>query len=92
MDRHSGEPNQGRLIVTYDALGTISVDEMLHALVADFKALRDLYNVQYVKGSMLRLTVTNEYGEEVAVRRPAGGTIRVMDTHHYRPACKDYDL
>lgn len=80
------------LTIDYKALGTISIDELAHALIEDIQALKDIYNIQYVKRPRLRFLPTNEYGEEVRVRRPAGGTIRYMDTHHYRPACKDYDL
>lgn len=80
------------LTIDYKALGTISIDELAHALIEDIQALKDIYNIQYVKRPRLRFLPTNEYGDEVRVRRPAGGTIRYMDTHHYRPACKDYDL
>lgn len=80
------------LLIAYKELGTINIDELAHALIEDIHALKDIYNVRYVKNARLRLCVTNEYGEELKVRRPAGGTIRYMDTHHYRPACKDYGL
>lgn len=80
------------LTIGYKQLGTISIDEFAHALVQDIQALKDIYNISYVKGSRLKLFVTNEYGEELRVRRPTGGYIHYMDTHHYRPACKDYDL
>ncbi len=80
------------LTIDYKALGTISIDELAHALIEDTQALKDIYNIQYLKRPRLRFLPTNEYGDEVRVRRPAGGTIRYMDTHHYRPACKDYDL
>ncbi len=80
------------LTIAYKALGTISIEELTHALIEDMQALREIYNIQYVKNPRLRLYVTNEYGEEIRVRRPTGGTIYYMDTHHYRPACKDYDL
>jgi len=80
------------LTIGYKQLGTISIDELAHAVFEDIQALKDLYDVRYVRGARLRLLVTNEYGEAITVRRPAGGTIQYMDTHHYRPACKDYDL
>jgi len=88
--RKSFEPNG--LTIDYKGLGTISIDEFAHAVVEDVQALKDIYNIRYVKNPRLRLYVTNEYGEEITVRRPTGGTIKYMDTHHYRPACKDYDL
>jgi len=88
--RGSFEPNG--LTIDYKALGTISIDELAHALIEDIQALKDNYNIRYVRRPRLRFLPTDEYGDEVRVRRPAGGTIRYMDTHHYRPACKDYDL
>ena len=89
-DKGSFEPRG--LTIAYKALGTISIDELAHAIVEDIQALKDIYHVSYVKGSRIKLFVTNEYGEEMKVRRPTGGTIHFMDTHHYRPACKDYEL
>lgn len=87
------EPFEPRgLVIGFKELGTISIEELTDALVEDMKALRDIYNVQYVKGCRLKIFATNEYGEQIKVRRPAGGYIYYMDTHHYRPACKDYDL
>ena len=86
----SFEPNG--LTIAYKELGTMHIDEFAQALLADIEALKEIYHVHYVRSSSLRLHVTNEYGEEYDVRRPAGGRIFYMDTHHYRPACKDYDL
>lgn len=80
------------LVIAYRQLGTISIDELRDALVEDIQALKDIYNVRYLKNARLKLFVTNEYGEELKVRRPGGGRIHIMDTHHFRPACKDYDL
>ena len=80
------------LLIAYEQLGTISIEEFKHALIEDINALKDLYNVQYVTAPRLKIYVTNEYGERIRVRRPTGGTIFYMDTHHYRPACKDYEL
>ncbi len=86
------DSNSKGLTISYRQLGTISIDELLQALIQDVHALRDVYNIQYVKSPRLRLFATNEYGEEVRVRRPTGGPVNYLDTHHYRPACKDYDL
>ncbi len=80
------------LIVSYRALGTISIEELAHALIEDIQALKDIYRISYVRGSRLKLIATNEYGEEISVQRPTGGSVFYLDTHHYRPACKDYDL
>jgi hypothetical protein len=45
-----------------------------------------------VTAPRLKIIATNEYGEQIRVRRPAGGYVYYMDTHHYRPVCRDYDL
>lgn len=92
MSDEKWRPDPRALTIDYRELGTISIDELAHAVIEDIQALKDLYNVRYVKAPRLRFYVTNEYGEEIRVRRPTGGTINYMDTHHYRPACKDYDL
>lgn len=78
--------------IDYNGLGTISVDELAHALVEDVQALKEIYNLQYVTGPRLRIYPTNEYGESVQLVRPQGGKLKFLDTHHFRPACKDYDL
>lgn len=91
MKNRGGFEPQG-LTISYKELGTISIDELAHAVLEDIQALKDIYNVQYVKASRMKLLVTNEYGEVIRVCRPGGGRIHFMDTHHYRPACKDYEL
>jgi hypothetical protein len=92
MRKRNGPFEPSGLFIGYRELGTINIDELGHAVITDIHALKDIYNVQYVKGCGLKLFVTNEYGEEIKVRRPTGGYIYYMDTHHFRPACKDYDL
>lgn len=80
------------LLIEYRELGTIHVDELAQALIADINALKDIYNIQYVKAAHLRLPVTNEYGEPLQVTRPGGGRLFKIDTHHFTPTCKDYEL
>ena len=80
------------LVIEYKALGTITIDELAHAIMEDIQALKSEYNVRFVTGVRLRLPVTNEYGDPLRVRRPGGGTMDRIDTHHYRPACLDYNL
>ncbi len=87
--RPHGPPN---LTISYKELGTISIDEMTHALVGDMQALKEIYNVRFIKGARLTILSTNEYGEAAKVRRPQGGSIHYMDAHHFRPSCLDYDL
>lgn len=84
------EPNG--LTIIYRELGTINIDELAHAVWEDIQVLKDIYNVRYVKAPRLKIFVTDEHGDALRVRRPGGGTIHYLYTHHYRPACKDYDL
>jgi hypothetical protein len=93
MSENKNKPFElGGLTISYKELGTISIDELMHAVVQDIRALRDTYNIKFVKGPRLRLCATDEYGVPVKVRRPTGGKLVFMDTLHYRPACKDYEL
>jgi hypothetical protein len=84
--------SKSKLTISYQGLGIVSVDELAQAIWTDIQALKDIYNIHYVRGSSLWLVATNEYGDPVVVQRPTGGSISYMDTHHYRPACKDYGL
>ena len=92
MTTKKGSPESQGLLIAYKQLGTISIDELKDALVEDINTLKDIYNVRYVKASRLKIFVTDEYGEELVVRRPGGGRVFYLNTHHYRPACKDYEL
>ena len=84
---------QSAVYIDYSELGTISIDELAQAVFTDVQALKDIYHVSYVTGPRLRIPVTNEYGDELLVTRPGGGGyVSRIDTHHYRPSCKDYDL
>jgi hypothetical protein len=80
------------LTVAYTVLGAISIDEFIHAFIVDMYVLRDVYNVRYVAPERVKLRATDEFGEEIKVRRPGGGYVHYLRTHHYRPACKDYEL
>ena len=92
MNKENGTFGRYGLFIAYRELGTVNIDEFRQALISDVNALKDIYDVRFIKDARLNFLVTNEYGEELRVRRPTGGTIRYMDTHHYRPSCKDYDL
>jgi hypothetical protein len=80
------------LTLEYKMLGTISIDELAHAVCEDIQVLKDMYNVRYITGSRLKLFVSDEFGHVIKVRRPGGGFVHYLNTQHYRPACKDYDL
>jgi hypothetical protein len=80
------------LTIDFEKLGTISIDEFKQAVFEDIEALKDIYGVKFVTAASLRLPITNEYGDPLLVKRPQGGVISRMDTHHYHPACLDYKL
>ena len=80
------------LTVDYRGLGTISIEELAHAIIEDLHVLKDEFHISYVRAPRLKIFPSNEYGEDVTIRRPCGGRITFLDTHHYRPACKDYEL
>ena len=73
-------------------MGTISIDELAHAIQEDIQILKDIYNIHFVRASRLKLFATDEFGAPVNVMRPAGGQVNYMNTSHYRPACLDYKL
>jgi hypothetical protein len=64
----------------------------MQAMYTDIQILKDQYNIRFVRAPRLKIFATNEYGDQIKVRRPAGGSLHSIDTHHYRPACKDYGL
>jgi hypothetical protein len=48
MRRYKGPFDPDGLTISYKELGTISIDELAHAVVADILALKEIYNVRYV--------------------------------------------
>jgi len=92
MSKGSKTFNAAGLVIDYRGLGTISVSELIHAVIEDVHVLSDLYNINFVKGPRLKLFPTDEYGSPVRILNPAGGSVQYLHTHHLRPACKDYEL
>lgn len=92
MSKKRGSHEPDGLTVHYKQLGTVSMEELAHALIEDIKSIENLYNVRFVTGGYLKLYVTNEYGDKLPVRRPEGGKVSFIDTFHFKPACKDYEL
>ena len=92
MNKNKGSFEPDGITINYRNLGTISIKEFTNALVEDMHGLEDIFNVRFVKAIKLKLYATNEYGEEIKIYRPTGGRLHYIDTLHYRPACKDYDL
>ncbi len=84
--------NVPALTVDYRVLGTISIDELFHAIHEDLQALKDIHGIQFVTGARLKLPLADQYGQRVTVRRDNGAPVYLMHTYHHRPACKDYDL
>ena len=80
------------LLVDYEALGTVSIKELGDAFNEDVHALEELYRVRFVTAGRLYLPVTNQYGEPRRIIHPEGHNVDRIDTHHFRPACMDYDI
>ena len=92
MARKRGKQPKHVLTVDFSKLETVSIEELRQAIYTDIEALRDMYGVRFLTGAELTLPITNEYGEPRDVRHPEGHHVSRIDTHHYRPACLDYDL
>ncbi|PQO21997.1 hypothetical protein C2I36_15325 [Rhodobacteraceae bacterium WD3A24] len=73
-------------------LGTISISEFRQALLTDLAALQDEFGIEYLRAPRLTVPITNEYGDPIAFSALTDRHRTRIDTHHYRPACKDYDL
>lgn len=80
------------MVIEYRSLGTMSIDEFRKAIWTDLEILKDLYNVKYVRAPRLKIPITDKFGDHVALKRPDGKHIHRLATHHFRPACQDYDL
>lgn len=80
------------LIIEYKELGTISIDELIHALMEDLNSIKEDLRVRFVSGVRIRIPVTNEYGEPLRILSETGATVNKINTCHYRPSCLDYDL
>jgi len=97
FEKHIGSADMVRtetsLVILYENLGTISLDELKQAIWDDIAALKDQFGVSYVHGVKLVVPATNEFGDPVLVKRlSTGATVKRLDTHHYHPACLDYKL
>jgi hypothetical protein len=85
--------NDTELTITYQSLGTVTLDEQKQAIWEDIQALRDEFGVSYLTGVELVVRATNEFGDPLKIRRlSTGAAVHRLDTHHYRPACLDYKL
>ena len=92
MSGKNGRFQPDGLTISYKELGTVSIDEWIHAFLEDMQTLKQEFNVAYVKVPRIKMYVTNEDGEEVKLCRPGGPCIHFMYTNHYRPSCMDYEL
>ena len=81
-----------RMVIKYDHLGTVSLDELRQAILTDFECLKDQLNVRFVKEAVLRFSVTDEYGNVRPASRRSGRGVELMDTNYNRPVCKDFEL
>ncbi|MGD9537142.1 MAG: hypothetical protein AB7P52_05235 [Alphaproteobacteria bacterium] len=80
------------LTIDYKALGTISLEELRQAVLTDLAAMGDILNIEFTTGAKLLIPITNEYGDPVRFSELTNRSQTRIDTHHYRPACKDYEL
>ena len=58
MSKNRGPHESRSLIIAYKELDTISIDEFRDALVEDTHALKDIYNIRYLRAprKIMRLT------------------------------------
>ena len=92
MDFNANAKRPDGVTIEYRMIGTMRIEEFMHAVIEDLIYLRDHNNVRFVRGARLKLPATDERGELIKVRRPEGGTLHRMDTIHYRAAYLDYYL
>ena len=86
------KPRDHALVIEYKELGTISLAELIHALLEDLQVLQEELNVRFVTGARIRIPVTNEYGEPCKMRSKTGVILNKINTSHFRPSCLDYEL
>lgn len=80
------------LTVDYTVMGIMTLDELKQALWTDLQVLKETYNVKYIKGPMLKLNLTDQFGEVAPLKSLNDGKpIYRMHTRHFRPACQDYE-
>ena len=81
------------LVIGYEKIGTIPLDQWKQAILDDIEALRNEFGISYVTNSKLIVAATNEFGDPVVIKRlSTGAPVKNLDTHHYHPACLDYKL
>lgn len=81
------------LTVDYSLMGIMTLDELKQAIWTDLEVLKETYNVKYIKAPMLKLNLTDQFGEAAPLKSLKDGRpIYRMHTRHFRPACQDYDL
>ena len=89
--KFQGKPSP-YLTVDYTRLGTISLDEFRQAILTDLHVLEDVHGVEFITAPLLRIKVTDDYGEPHPVRGLGDGKpIYRMHTRHFRPSCWDYE-
>lgn len=79
------------MMIDYNELGTISKEQLLHALYDDLCAMEEHFGVSFYTGAKLVLYATNEWGDPRFFKRD-GSRVTELKSYHYRPACLDYHL
>ena len=81
------------LVIDYQKLGTVPLDQWKQAIWEDIEALKDHFGIAYVTNAKLIVAATNEFGDPLVIKRlSTGAPVKRLDTHHYQPACLDYKL
>jgi len=93
MSCKKSKNRQNVLTVDYAKMGVMTIDEFKQALWTDLQILKDEHNAKYVSAPKLKLELTDKFGERLPLRDAHDGKpIYRLHTHHFRPACMDYDL
>jgi hypothetical protein len=78
------------LVIGYEKIGTIPLDQWKQAILDDIEALRNEFGISYVTNAKLIVRATNEFGDPLVIKRlSTGAPVKHLDTHYYRPACLD---
>jgi hypothetical protein len=80
------------LVIGYEKIGTIPLDQWKQAILDDIEALRNEFGISYVTNSKLSGGHQRFGGPLVIKRLSTGATVKHLDTHYYRPACLGYHL
>ena len=61
------------LVIGYEKIGTIPLDQWKQAIWDDIEALRNEFGISYVTNSKLIVAATNEFGDPLVIKRLSTG-------------------